>query len=33
MIGPVPFGQVRFQVYLQGEEFLDFNLKKFSAGK
>jgi hypothetical protein len=33
MIGSVPFGQVRFQVYLQGEEFLDFNLKKFSAGK
>jgi hypothetical protein len=33
MIGPVPFGQVRFQVYLQGDEFLDFNLKKFAAGK
>ena len=30
MIGPVPFGLVRFQNYLQGEEFLDFNLTYFS---
>jgi hypothetical protein len=30
MIGPVPFGQVRFQVYQQGEDFLDFNLTYFS---
>jgi hypothetical protein len=29
MIGPVPFGQVRFQIYLEGEEFLDFHLTKF----
>lgn len=28
-IGMVPFGQVRFQVHLGGEEFLDFNLVKF----
>jgi hypothetical protein len=31
MIGPVPFGLVRFQNYLQGEEFLDFNLTYFSS--
>ncbi len=31
MIGGVPFGQVRFQVYLEGEEFLDFYLVKFNA--
>ncbi len=30
MIGPVPFGLVRFQVYLEGEEFLDFNLTAFN---
>ena len=30
MIGPVPFGVVRFQVYLQGEDFLDFNLTSFN---
>ncbi len=30
MIGPVPFGQVRFQVYLEGEDFLDFNLTAFN---
>lgn len=30
MIGPVPFGVVRFQNYLQEEEFLDFNLTYFS---
>ena len=30
MIGPVPFGVVRFQVYLEGEEFLDFNLTAFN---
>ena len=30
IIGPVPFGLVRFQNYLQGEEFLDFNLTYFS---
>lgn len=29
MIGPVPFGLVRFQIYLEGEEFLDFNLSAF----
>jgi hypothetical protein len=29
MIGPVPFGLVRFQIYLEGEEFLDFNLTVF----
>ena len=31
MIGPVPFGLVRFQVYLEGEEFLDFNLSAFES--
>jgi hypothetical protein len=31
MIGPVPFGLVRFQNYLQGEEFLDFNLTYFNS--
>lgn len=31
MIGPVPFGQVRFQEYLGGEEFLDFNLTYFRS--
>ena len=30
MIGPVPFGQVRFQEYLGNGEFLDFNLTYFS---
>lgn len=29
MIGPVPFGQVRYQTYLEGEDFLDFNLVDF----
>lgn len=29
ILGPVPFGQIRFQMYLEGEEFLDFNLTKF----
>jgi hypothetical protein len=33
MIGSVPFGQVRFQNYLGGEEFLDFYLKKFTLGQ
>ena len=33
MIGPVPFGLVRYQVYLEGETFLDFNLTKFILGK
>lgn len=32
MIGNVPFGQVRFQVYLKDEEFLDFHLKRFNLG-
>jgi hypothetical protein len=32
ILGPVPFGQIRFQVYLEGEEFLDFNLTQFSMG-
>lgn len=31
MIGPVPFGQVRFQEYLGNGEFLDFNLTYFSS--
>lgn len=31
MIGPVPFGLVRFQIYLEGEEFLDFNLSSFES--
>lgn len=31
MIGPVPFGQVRFQEYLGNGEFLDFNLTYFST--
>lgn len=30
-IGSVPFGQVRFQMFLGGEEFLDFNLVKFEG--
>lgn len=33
MIGSVPFGQVRFQNYLGGEDFLDFYLKKFTLGQ
>ena len=33
MIGHVPFGQVRFQIYLKDEEFLDFHLKRFHLGK
>ncbi len=33
MIGMVPFGVVRFQQYLQGEEFLDYNLTKFTLGE
>ena len=32
ILGPVPFGQIRFQVYLEGEEFLDFNLTKYEMG-
>jgi hypothetical protein len=32
ILGPVPFGQIRFQVYLEGEEFLDFNLTQFVMG-
>ena len=32
MVGDVPFGQIRFQIYLGNEEFLDFNLVKFNAG-
>lgn len=31
MIGPVPFGQVRFQEYLGDGVFLDFNLMKFTS--
>lgn len=30
-IGMVPFGQVRFQLFVKGEEFLDFNLVKFRS--
>lgn len=30
-IGMVPFGQVRFQLFVTGEEFLDFNLVKFRS--
>lgn len=29
IVGDVPFGQIRFQVYLEGEEFLDFNLVEY----
>lgn len=29
VIGTVPFGQVRFQIYVTGEEFLDFHLVGF----
>jgi hypothetical protein len=32
MIGDVPFGQIRFQIYLGNEEFLDFNLVQFNTG-
>lgn len=31
MVGEVPFGQIRFQIYLEGETFLDFNLKEFRS--
>ena len=31
IVGDVPFGQIRFQIYLEGEEFLDFNLVKFKT--
>jgi hypothetical protein len=31
MIGDVPFGQVRYQIYLEEEEFLDFFLKEFAS--
>lgn len=31
MIGPVPFGQVRFQEYLGDGEFLDFYLTQFRS--
>jgi hypothetical protein len=31
MVGEVPFGQIRFQVYLEGETFLDFHLKEFKS--
>lgn len=30
MIGPVPFGLIRFQVYLEDETFLDFHLTRFT---
>ncbi len=33
MIGQVPFGQVRFQIYLKDEDFLDFHLKRFHLGE
>jgi hypothetical protein len=33
MIGEVPFGQVKFQIYLQDEDFLDFNLTRFVHGE
>jgi len=33
MIGKVPFGQFRFQIYLKDEDFLDFNLKRFVHGE
>lgn len=32
ILGPVPFGQIRFQVYLEEEDFLDFNLTKYEMG-
>ncbi len=31
ILGKVPFGVLRFQIYLQGEDFLDFYLTKFSG--
>jgi hypothetical protein len=33
IVGSVPFGQIRFQIYLEGETFLDFHLKEFEQGK
>lgn len=32
-IGDVPFGDVRYQIYLRDEEFLDFNVVKFRHGQ
>jgi len=32
ILGPVPFGQIRFQTYIGGEDFLDFNLSAFTQG-
>lgn len=32
-MGDVPFGEVRFQIYLGEGEFLDFNLVQFRMGK
>lgn len=32
ILGPVPFGQIRFQIYLEGEDFLDFNLVDYTDG-
>ena len=32
IVGPVPFGQIRYQIYLEGEEFLDFNLVDYAEG-
>ena len=33
IVGRVPFGLLRFQIYLEGETFLDFHLKEFEMGK
>ncbi len=33
LIGPVPFGLIRFQVYIGGEDFLDFHLTSKNEGK
>ena len=32
ILGPVPFGQIRFQTYIGGEDFLDFNLSAYANG-
>ena len=31
IVGDVPFGQIRFQIYLGNAEFLDFNLTQFKT--
>jgi len=32
ILGPVPFGLIRFQVYIGGEDFLDFHATRVRAG-